>query len=83
MGGRSAAMFHGAHVVQCNGGLWLAVGPAHRMGRRIWLGQLVYAPAQAGALAHLAKRLLLLLKQRGNFFQLSLHLAKQGCRIVQ
>ncbi|SVB44178.1 uncharacterized protein METZ01_LOCUS197032, partial [marine metagenome] len=31
----------------------------------------------------MAKRLLLLLKQRGDFLQLSLHLAKQGCGIVQ
>jgi len=52
------------------------------MGRRIWPGQLVYAPAQAGALAYLAKRLLLLLEQSGDFLQLSLRLTKQGLGVI-
>ena len=47
------------------------------MGRRVWIGRLVYTPAKTDDLADLAKRLFLLLEQGGDFFQLSLRLGKR------
>ena len=75
---RNAAQLHGFDVVQCYGGLRVAVGPSNRMDGCVWVGRLVYDPAKASNLAHLAKQLFLLLEQGGDFFQLSLRLAKRA-----
>lgn len=68
MDGRNTAQLHGFDVVQCYGGLRVAMGSSHRMDGCVWVGRLVYAPAKAGDLARLAKRLFLLLEQGGDFF---------------